>query len=297
MLYQVILANKESIIEGDLINYLANYSTMPNYMLNYLKTSLNSKDAKMILDEQLKELTEEINKTQALLSRSEYQFGTWQSNKTILELDKTPLAHQELIDNLIIKGQFAQANEQLNIFSLRTDVDLNEQLASVAYFNLKHAIYNRASTWDKASNSEKVQLDNIINTYPLTKASAILRGIKCYYFKLCDLPLLDMVRPSMASKSNKVEAESMEEVDATVIKVYPIPASKFISFELQQEALINCDKVLKLYDSKGICIYTIDLKSGNFLQDIDVSNYLSGSYFYRLITPFKEFSGNFTISR
>ncbi|MFM2191366.1 MAG: Secretion system C-terminal sorting domain, partial [Bacteroidota bacterium] len=75
-------------------------------------------------------------------------------------------------------------------------------------------------------------------------------------------------------------------VNSNEINIYPNPASNFIT--LKYNISKNAKASLKLFDIYGRCIKIISLSSDIQILTTDVSEIISGMYFYKYIVDEKE---------
>lgn len=288
LLFEVLMANPHIARNGDLMAKLEEKTpAMPAYMLNALKGKVDERTLKVELEEKISAYYRQARQSQ-LNVISYYQQDTlapadsllaWQQKWSNYEEKRWLAANTyDKGDYTLAKTQYAQIGDQLALSQLETE----EYQAVLNYLNQHHTIMTGVN--ETGFQNPDAQADNLkpfLTTENRAKRYArnmrFLLQNQLYEQEPVQVPTTQAGKRAFAVKEQPVKT-----VSPAVFKLYPNPASNYISLEWDNKELGDGKKELLLYDAQGRLVKQVVLPQGPMLQ-LELDALKPGQYTYSLL--------------
>ncbi len=95
---------------------------------------------------------------------------------------------------------------------------------------------------------------------------------------------------------NEVSRNSFISTTPSSVKVFPNPASDWVSFEFLDDELLGNQLTIQLFNGTGYLVQSLEWNAGKSNLSINTSNFVSGKYYYHLVNDGVVFaSGHFHV--
>ncbi|NPD47921.1 C25 family cysteine peptidase [Lentimicrobium sp. S6] len=287
VLFEILSANPDELRNKNLMDHLENKEQpLPDYMINVLKqisTGMSAKTALVSQQSMHADLKDKAAQAivKSIINKEEYnvvELRNWLGNLQKLESDK------QIVGTYLYEEDYTSATSLLNmipsLYELEGD-DLQSFNDFKGLMNIQIGLGQQGKNIFNLSNADKAQLSDYAN-YSTGSAKYGAQSILSFVYgdEFCDCV-------SPVGKSDKgTESFSYTENDIASaiglsVVVKPNPANVYASFDY--ELPIGYEKAnISIINTEGEVVYQDKLTGSIGQLTLDVSNYKSGAYLYKI---------------